>query len=103
MSSLLDGIDVGEADSKSSKSSGGPDPKIIKGAIAGALFLIAGVVLAMQFDIIPKFWGNETVTNRQGEAVQYTPKSEEEIRKITEKLEADEAEFIRRGGVIGGS
>jgi hypothetical protein len=102
MSSLLDGIDV--AESGSSKSSGGPNPKVIKGAIAGVLFLLAGVVLAMNFGIIPPIWGSgDAVKNKSGEEVVYTPPSEEEVRKINEKLEQEQAEFIRRGGSIGGS
>lgn len=103
MSSLLDGIDVAD-NSSSSKSSGGPNPKVIKGVVAGVLFLVAGVVLAMQFDILPKFWGSGgTVTNKSGEEVVYTPPSEEEVRKINETLAEEEAEFVRRGGTIGGS
>lgn len=102
MSSLLDGIDVADS-SSSSKSSGGPNPKVIKGAIAGVLFLLAGVVLAMQFDIIPAPWRSNTVTNRQGEEIVYTPPSDAEVKAHTEKLKKEEEDFIRRGGTIGGS
>lgn len=102
MSSLLEGIDVGESDSKS-KSSGGPNPKVIKGVIAGVLFLLAAVVLSIQFNVIPSPFGGPEVTNKSGDVVKYEPKSEEEVRKITERLEAEQAEFIRRGGTIGGS
>lgn len=103
MSSLLEGIDVGESGAGKSKSSGGPNPKVIKGAIAGALFLLAGVVLAMQFGIIPSPFGGDTVTNSDGEVITYTPPPEEEVRQIKERMEREQEEFIRRGGVVGGS
>lgn len=102
MSSLLEGIDVAESGG-SSKSSGGPNPKTIKIAIAAVLFLVAGVLIAMQLDIIPAPWRSTTVTNRQGEVVEYVPPSDAEVKQITEKLQQEEAEFVRRGGTIGGS
>jgi|GEM_PF-6796353 len=103
MSSLLDGIDVADT-SKSSKSSGGLDPKIIKGVIAGVLFLIAAVVLAMQFNIIPPIWGGDgSVTNRSGERVEHVPATDEETRQAIERIERDRDEAIRQGGQEGGS
>ncbi|UYV12739.1 MAG: hypothetical protein NCW75_00270 [Phycisphaera sp.] len=102
MSSLLDGIDVAD-NSSSSSSSGGPNPKVIKGAIAGVLFLLAAVVLAMNFGIIPAPWGGDSVTNKQGESVEYVPPSDAEVKEHTERLKQEEEEFIRRGGTIGGS
>lgn len=103
MSSLLDGIDVADK-STSSKSSGGPDPKVIKGVIAGVLFLLAGVVLAMQFNIIPPIWGGDSAPeNSAGEKVVHVPASDEETRKTMERIERDRAEAIRRGAVEGGS
>lgn len=102
MSSLLDGIDVADS-SSSSSSSGGPNPKVIKGAIAGVLFLLAAVVLGMNFGIIPAPWGGDTVTNGQGEEIVYIPPSEAEVKAHTEKLQKEEEDFIRRGGTVGGS
>ncbi len=102
MSSLLDGIEVNES-SGSSKSGGGPDPKVIKISIAAVLFLLAGTLIAMQFGIIPAPWGGETVKNSSGEKVEYTPPPKEEIERIEEQLKQEEAEFIRRGGTVGGS
>ncbi|MFI4915783.1 MAG: hypothetical protein ACIAS6_04660 [Phycisphaerales bacterium JB060] len=103
MSSLLEGIEVNESGSGSKKSSGGPDPKVIKLSIAVVLFLIAGVLIAMQFDIIPAPWGGGTVTNSQGEVIQYTPPTEAELKQNMEQLKREEEEFIKRGGTIGGS
>jgi hypothetical protein len=102
MSSLLEGIDVAESGG-SSKSSGGVNPKVIKITVAVVLFLVAGVLIAMQFGIIPAPWANNSVTNRQGEVVEYTAPSQAEVQQITEKLKQEEAEFVRRGGTIGGS
>lgn len=102
MSSLLEGIEVNESGS-SSKSGGGPNPKVIKITIAVVLFLLAGVVIAMQFDIIPAPWGGSTVTNSSGEVVEFQPRSNEEVKQIQEQLKQEEEEFIRRGGTIGGS
>lgn len=104
MSSLLEGIEVGESGGKKkSGSSGGPNPKVIKGAIAGVLFLLAGVVLGIQFGIIPSPFGGETVTNSSGEVINYTPTPEAEVQKEVERLNRERDEFIRRGGVEGGS
>ncbi|MEQ8317792.1 MAG: hypothetical protein RIE77_02125 [Phycisphaerales bacterium] len=102
MSSLLDGIEVSDSGG-SSKSGGGPNPKVIKIAIAAVLFLLAGVVIAMQFNIIPAPWGGETVTNSSGDVVEYQPPAKEEVERIQEQLKQEEAEFIRRGGTVGGS
>ncbi len=102
MSSLLEGIEVNESGG-SSKSGGGPNPKVIKISIAVVLFLLAGTLIGMQFGIIPAPWGGETVTNSSGEVVEYTPRSDEEVKQIQEQLKQDEAEFIRRGGTVGGS
>ncbi|MEQ8845988.1 MAG: hypothetical protein RIB58_14160 [Phycisphaerales bacterium] len=103
MSSLLEGIEVG--DSGGSKSSGGgPNPKVIKGAVAGVLFLLAAVVLAMNFNIIPSpFGGGESVTNSAGDTVEYKPTPQAEVQQLQEQLQREEQEFIQRGGVIGGS
>ena len=103
MSSLLEGIEVNESGSGSKKSSGGPNPKVIKISIAVVLFLIAGVLIAMQFGIIPAPWGGGTVTNSQGEVIQYTPPSEAELQKNLEKLKREKDEFIKSGGTIGSS
>lgn len=103
MSSLLEGIDVGESGGSKSKSSGGPNPKVIKGAIAGALFLLAAVVLGMQFNVIPSPFGGGSVKNNDGDVVTYVAPSEEEVRETKARLDREEAEFIKRGGVVGGS
>lgn len=103
MSSLLEGIDVGESGNKKSGGSGGPNPKVIKGSIAGVLFLLAAVVLGMQFGIIPSPFGGETVTNSSGEVITYTAPPEEEVREAQERLDREREQFIRRGGVEGGS
>lgn len=102
MSSLLDGIEVKDSGG-SAKSGGGPNPKVIKISIAAVLFLLAGVLIAMQFNIIPAPWGGETVKNSSGEVVEYQAPAQEEVQRIQEQLKQDEAEFIRRGGSIGGS
>lgn len=102
MSSLLDGIEVNES-SSSSKSGGGPNPKVIKIAIAAVLFVLAGTLIAMQFGIIPAPWAGETVKNSSGDVVEYQQRSDQEIKQIQEQLQQEEAEFIRRGGTIGGS
>lgn len=104
MSSLLDGIDVGESGGSSKKSSGGPNPKVVKGIIAGVLFLIAGAVLAMQFGLIPSPFSGGT-RNSDGEVVEHSPRiqTDTERRETLERLEREEQEFIRRGGSMGGA
>ncbi len=104
MSSLLDGIEVSDSGNSKKKSSGGPDPKVVKGAIAGVLFLIAGVVLAMNFGLIPSPFSSAT-TNRDGEVIQYQPQvqTEAEKQERERRLQREEDEFIRRGGTVGGA
>ena len=104
MSSLLDGIDVGDSGGSKKKSSGGPDPKVIKGVIAGVLFLVAGAVLAMQFGLIPSPFGGST-RDGVGNVIEYQPQvqTEAEKKERMERLQREEEEYIRRGGVVGGA
>jgi len=104
MSSLLEGIEVGESGGKKSKSSGGGvNPKVIKGAIAGVLFLIAGVVLGIYFGVIPSPLGAETPRNSAGEEIVYTPPTQAEVEQEVERLKRAEEEFIKSGGSVGGA
>jgi len=104
MSSLLDGIDVADSSGSSKSGGGGPNPKVIKGAIAGVLFLLAGVILAMQFNLIPSPFGGSP-RNDDGEVVEHRPtvRTEAEQRERQQRLQREEEEFIRRGGTVGGA
>ncbi|GIW74019.1 MAG: hypothetical protein KatS3mg103_0541 [Phycisphaerales bacterium] len=103
MSSLLEGIDVGEGGAKKSKSSNGINPKVVKGIIAVVLLIAAGVLLGIQFGVIPSPFGGSTVKNSAGEEVIYQPLPESEVKETMERLERERQEFIRRGGIEGGA
>lgn len=104
MSSLLDGIDVGEkGGKKSGGGGGGPNTKVIKGAAAAVLFLVAGVIFAIQLDIIPNPFSSKSTKNSRGEVVEVTSQSPEEIERQRKIFEQEEQEHIRRGGQVGGA
>lgn len=100
MSSLLDGIDVKDPSAEKPTSSG-PNPKVIKGVIAGALFLVAGAFIGMQAGFIPSPFGGQ-VRNSQGEVVP-PPAATTVSAAEQEKLRKQEEDFIKSGGEISGS
>lgn len=102
MSSLLDGIDVAEKGG-SQKNSGGPNPKVIKGVVAAVLFLIAGVILAIQFNVIPSPFGESTPKNQRGEAVEFTPTPQDELERQRRLIDERVDEYIRQGNPEGGA
>lgn len=102
MSSLLDGIDVAEKGGKQ-KNSGGPNPKVIKGVVAVVLFLVAGVILAIQFNVIPSPFGESAPKNQRGEAIEFTPTPQEEKERQRRIFEEQEQEYIRQGNPMGGA
>jgi hypothetical protein len=100
MSSLLDGIDVAEKASGPQRS--GPNPKVIKVAVACVLFVAAGVFVGMQTGLIPSPFGGGEVRNAQGEIVpppQVTHATPAEV----ERLRQAEEQFIANGGTRGES
>lgn len=98
MSSLLDGIDIKDPSTEKPRSSG-PKPAVIKGTVAGALFLMAGVFIGMQTGLIPVPFGS----GQSARAVPYTPQDEAAKQATLEILREREAEFIAQGGQISGS
>lgn len=100
MSSLLDGIDVKDPSAEKATRSG-PNPKVIKGVIAGVLFLVAGAFIGMQAGFIPSPFGGQ-VRNSQGEVV--PPPAVTTVNAAErEKLRKQEEDFIEKGGTIGTS
>lgn len=100
MSSLLDGIDVKDPSTQKPKSSG-PNPKVIKGAVAGVLFVVAGVFIGMQTGLIPSPFGGP-VRNSQGQVVTPTA-APQQTEAERQKLAEDQQKFIEDGGSIGDS
>lgn len=103
MSSLLEGIDVAEKGAGKKSSGGGPNPKLIKGAVAAALFLVAGAIFAIQLDLIPNPFGTKAPKNSRGNAIEFKPTPPEELEKQRKILEQQTEEHIRKGGSVGSS
>ncbi|MEO1007351.1 MAG: hypothetical protein AAFX79_02170 [Planctomycetota bacterium] len=102
MSSLLDGIDVAGSGG-SSGGGGGVDPKVIKIGIAAAIFVVAGVVIAMQLNIIPSPFGSSGPKDSSGNTVRYVPPTEEEKREELQRIEEQQQSYIEQGYEVGGS
>ncbi len=98
MSSLLDGIDIKDPNENKAKSKG-PNATAIKGAVAAGLLLVAGTFFAMQAGLIP--W--PFASGQQAKFVPQAPQDPEVIRAQTERLEKEQADFVRKGGTIGTS
>jgi hypothetical protein len=98
MSSLLDGIDVKDPATQSAKAKG-PSAAVIKGAVAAVLLLAAGSFFAMQAGLIPSPFAR----GQQARFVPDAPQDPEIIRATNQRLEQEQAEFIKRGGHVGDS